>query len=65
MRERIRLLLRREEKDRERGMVPGQQEGLLRVKGAMERKVGQHGWVFPSDHVQLLGTGMEKAEGAV
>lgn len=51
--------------DREMGMVPGQQEGLLRVRGTVERKVGQHGFVFPSGHVQPLGTGMEKAEGAV
>lgn len=46
------------------GMVPGQQEGCG-VKDTMERKVGQHGCVFPSGHVQLLGTSMEKAEGAV
>lgn len=58
------MLLRRKEKDREMGMVPGQQEGCG-VKDTMERKVGQHGCVSPSGHVQLLGTGMEKAEGAV
>lgn len=60
----MRQWLRRGGKDRETGVVPGQQERWLKVKGAMEREFEWHCCVS-SDHIQLLGTGLERAEGGV
>lgn len=48
----------KEEKDRKMGVVPQQQEALLKAKGTMEREVGQHGCMFSFGHIQLLGTGV-------
>lgn len=46
-------------------MVPGQQEGVLRVKGMMEWEVSWCGCVLSSGHIQLLDTGTGKAEGGI